>query len=56
MEIAEADDGNSAVALVRMAMEESRPFDLVFIDSVMIHMQGPEAAQAMRAMHDRRRT
>ena len=50
MEIAEADDGNSASALVQMAMEESRPFDVVFIDSVMIHMQGPEGAQAMRAM------
>ena len=50
MEIAEADDGNSAVALVRMAMVESRPFDVVFMASVMIHIQGPEAAQAMRAM------
>ena len=50
MEIAEADDGLGAVALVRRAMEEGRPFDAVFMDSVMMHMQGPEAAQAMRAM------
>ena len=50
MEITEADDVNSAVALVQMAMEESRPFDVVFMASVMIHIQGPEAAQAMRAM------
>ena len=31
-------------------MEENQPFDAVFMDSVMIQMQGPEAAQAMRAM------
>ena len=50
MEIADADDGLSAVALVQRAMEEGRPFDVVFMDSVMLHMQGPAAAQAMRAM------
>ena len=50
MEVAEADDGLGAVALVQRAMEEGRPFDVVFMDSVMMQMQGPEAAQAMRAM------
>jgi CheY-like chemotaxis protein len=50
MEFAEADDGLGAVALVQRAMEEGRPFDVVFMDSVMVQMQGPDAAQAMRAM------
>lgn len=49
LEIDEANDGNIAVACVTSASQEGRPFDIVFMDSVMNVMNGPEAAQQMRA-------
>ena len=49
MEIVEADDGTSALSRLQEASEEGRPFDAVFMDNIMNRMNGPEAAQAMRA-------
>lgn len=45
----EADDGKVAVQMVQAASDASMPFDVVFMDNVMIFMHGPEAAQMMRA-------
>ena len=45
----EADDGKVAVQMVQAASDASMPFDIVFMDNVMIFMHGPEAAQVMRA-------
>ena len=45
----EVDDGVVAVQIVQAAGEAGVPFDVVFMDNIMILMHGPEAAQAMRA-------
>ena len=45
----EADDGRVAVQMVQAASDAGLPFDVVFMDNIMITMHGPEAAQAMRA-------
>jgi CheY-like chemotaxis protein len=45
----EADDGRVAVQMVQAARDAGLPFDVVFMDNIMITMHGPEAAQAMRA-------
>ena len=45
----EADDGRVAVQKVRAAGEQGVPFDIVFMDNIMLFMHGPEAAQLMRA-------
>jgi CheY-like chemotaxis protein len=45
----EADDGPVAVQMVQAAAEGGAPFDVVFMDNIMILMHGPEAAQMMRA-------
>lgn len=49
MEIVEADDGQTAVAKVAEAAAAGAPFDAVFMDNIMNHMNGPDAAQMMRA-------
>ena len=49
METVEADDGTSALSRLQEASEDGRPFDAVFMDNIMNRMNGPEAAQAMRA-------
>ena len=46
---AEADDGSTAVQLVQEASLEGAPFDIVFMDNIMIRMNGPAAAQLMRS-------
>ena len=47
--IEEADDGTVAVEKVRQASVAGFPFDIVFMDNIMIRMNGPEAAQLMRS-------
>ena len=49
MDLVEADDGTSALSRLQEASEDGRPFDVVFMDNIMNRMNGPEAAQAMRA-------
>ena len=49
MEIVDADDGQTAVAKVAEAAVAGQPFDAVFMDNIMNHMNGPDAAQLMRA-------
>ena len=44
----EADDGLVAVQAVQAASDVGVPFDIVFMDNIMVLMHGPEAAQAMR--------
>ena len=39
----EADDGSSAVQKDQEANEEWAPFDIVFMDNVVVHMIGAEA-------------
>ena len=48
LEISEADDGENAVELVLSAAQQDIPFDFVFMDNIMLRMNGPEAAQLMR--------
>ena len=48
-DFSEADDGVAAVRQVQAASEAESPFDIVFMDNIMLVMHGPEAAQAMRA-------
>ena len=43
--ILEADDGSTAVDVLRSETEAGRPVDLVLIDYVMLRMNGPEAAR-----------
>lgn len=45
----EAEDGDVAVQMVQDASDAGAPFDIVFMDNIMIHMHGPEAAQLMRS-------
>lgn len=49
LSFAEADDGSTALQQVQEALAEGNPFDIVFMDNTMIHMNGPEAAQGMRS-------
>lgn len=43
--VVEADDGVTALSAMR---NSSKPFDCVFLDSVMTEMHGPETAKQMR--------
>jgi len=45
----EADDGSTALDVMRSEIEADRAIDFVLLDYVMIRMNGPEAAQKMRA-------
>ena len=47
--ILEADDGITALDLMRSETEAGRTIDFVLMDYVMIRMNGPEAVQRMRA-------
>ena len=47
--IVEADDGRTALDVMRSEMEAGRTIQLVLMDFIMVHMNGPEAAQKMRA-------
>ena len=44
----EADDGRSAVDLMKDSLQKGVTFDFVLMDFVMITMHGPEAASLMR--------
>lgn len=50
IEIVEADDGTSALLQFGTAGKTGKPFDVVFMDNIMIRMHGPEAATAMRTI------
>ena len=47
--ILEADDGSTALDVVRTETAADRAVDFVLMDYVMIRMNGPEAVQRMRA-------
>lgn len=47
--IEEANDGTIAVEKVRQASAARAPFDIVFMDNIMLRMNGPAAAQLMRS-------
>ena len=47
--ILEADDGTTALDVMRSESEAGRVIDLVLMDYVMVRMDGPEAVQKMRA-------
>ena len=46
--MSEDDDGGTAVDKVAAAKKENKPFQFVFMDNIMVRMNGPEAAQIMR--------
>ena len=46
--ILEADDGCTALDVMRSEIEADRAIDFVLMDYVMIRMNGPEAVQKMR--------
>ena len=46
--ICECDDGAPAVEAMVVALIDACPYDYVFMDNIMIRMNGPEAALAMR--------
>ena len=46
--ILEADDGSTALDVMRSEIEADRAIDFVLLDYVMIRMNGPEAVQKMR--------
>ena len=48
LQLVEANDGDIAVDLVQSAALHEIPFDFVFMDNIMLRMNGPEAAQLMR--------
>ena len=47
--ILEADDGLTALGIMRKEAQNGRAIDIVLMDYIMINMNGPEAAQRMRA-------
>ena len=47
--ILDADDGTTALDVMRSESEAGRVIDFVLMDYVMIRMNGPEAVQKMRA-------
>ena len=46
--VLEADDGTTALDVMRSEAAAGRVIDFVLIDFVMVHMDGPEAVQHMR--------
>ena len=46
--VLEADDGTSALDVMRSEAAAGRVLDFVLMDFVMVHMNGPEAVQHMR--------
>ena len=50
VEIIERSDGRDAVTCVEESMRAGIAFDVVFMDNIMMHMHGPEAARRLRAM------
>ena len=46
--ILEADDGSTALDIMRRELAAGRDIDIVLLDYVMVHMNGPEAVQRMR--------
>ena len=46
--VEDCDDGVSACDSVTRASESLSPYDLVLMDNIMVHMNGPEAAKQMR--------
>ena len=46
--VIEADDGSTALDIMRRESAAGKGFDMVLMDYVMVHMNGPEAVQIMR--------
>jgi CheY-like chemotaxis protein len=46
--VAEADDGDAAVAMVKESIEQNKPYDVVLMDSNMNKLDGPEAVLQLR--------
>lgn len=46
----EADDGVSAISMVKQSIENKTPYRVIFLDNIMIKMHGPEAAPKIRAL------
>jgi len=47
--ISEHNDGVPALEAMSQSLRSNCPFDYVFMDNIMIEMNGPEAAQSMRS-------
>ena len=47
--VLEADDGTTALDVMRSEAVAGRVIDFVLIDFVMVHMDGPEAVKRMRS-------
>jgi CheY-like chemotaxis protein len=50
-DITEVSDGLIAVECVKKSIEISRHYDFIFMDYVMIDLQGPEAVKQIRALN-----
>ena len=51
-QILEADDGLTALEVMRTEMEAGRSIQMVLMDFIMVKMNGPEAVQKMRTELD----
>jgi CheY-like chemotaxis protein len=47
--ILEADDGLTALEIMKKEAREGRAIDIVLLDYIMINLNGPEAARRMRS-------
>lgn len=43
-------DGSEAIEMVKASMDQSKSFDIIFMDAQMTRVHGPEAALAIRKL------